>query len=370
MAQNRDKLDFRSMADKIVGVCARIRPGEVVQLGGGMHNFDLVAALAAAVRRTGAFPELNVTSDELQMEMMTTVPVEHLRTVPSHRLRWLEDVDAMIVTDSVADPSLAQDVPDERRRAAHAAAEAVERRIFERGIRWVYIGYPTPAMAKDLPVAYEDLWNMFWRAVDVDYEQLAADAAAVAAVLEDAVEVRITSDNGTDVSLQLGRRPVLIDDGVISESDIEHGDAAVNLPAGKVFVAPVETSINGRAVFDFAFRGGRVIRDLELDIMDGRVSLLGAGRGSRDFERTLAFARGDKDRIGEFAIGLNPGVDRFTGYALADEKRRGTVHLALGDNRLFGGDNASTIHWDLFIEKPTVTVDGRPLVEAGELCLG
>lgn len=370
MAENRDHVDFRSMADKIVGVCARIRPGEVVQLGGGVHNFDLVAALAGAVRRVGAFPELNVTSDELQMEMMTTVPVEHLRTVPPHRLRWLEDVDAMIVTDSVADPSLAEAVPDERRRAAHAAAEAVERRIFERGIRWVYVGWPTPATAKQLAVSFEDLWNMVWRAVDIDYEQLAQEAAAAAGMLEDADEVRITSDKGTDVTFRLGGRPVLVDDGVISESDIEHGDAAVNLPAGKVFAAPVETSVNGRAVFDFAFRGGRTIHDLELSIRDGRVALVGAKRGSRDFERTLAFAHGEKDRIGEFAIGLNPGVDRFTGYALTDEKRRGTVHLALGDNRLFGGANASTIHWDLFIEKPTVWVDGRPLVEDGELRLG
>src|SRR5690625_1625395 len=181
MAENRDHVDFRSIADKIVGVCARIRPGEVVQLGGGVHNFDLVAALAGAVRRVGAFPELNVTSDELQMEMMTTVPVEHLRTVPPHRLRWLEDVDAMIVTDSVADPSLAEAVPDERRRAAHAAAETVERHIFERGIRWAYVGYPTRETTHKLPVSFADLWPMFWRAVDVDYDRLAADAAAVAA---------------------------------------------------------------------------------------------------------------------------------------------------------------------------------------------
>src|SRR5690606_28779343 len=171
-------------------------------------------------RRVGAFPELNVTSDALQMEMMTTVPVEHLRTVPPHRLRWLEDVDAMIVTDSVADPGLAADVPEERRRAAHAAAEAVERRIFERGVRWAYIGYPTPAAARKLPVKFDELWAMFWRAVDVDYERMAADAALVAARLEHAEQVRITTAKGTDVTFRVGNRPVLVDDGVISDDDV------------------------------------------------------------------------------------------------------------------------------------------------------
>ncbi len=58
------------------------------------------------------------------------------------------------------------------------------------------------------------------------------------------------------------------------------------------------------------------------------------------------------------------------GLALADEKRRGTVHLGLGDNRLLGGDNAATMHWDLFLERPTVLVDGQLLIDEGELHVG
>lgn len=362
--------NFRSVAEKIVHSCARVQPGEVVQLGGGIHNFDLLAALAVAVRRMGAFPELNVTSDELQWEMMTTVPVEHLRTVPPHRLRWLEDVDVMIVTDALADPSRAADVPEDRRRAAHAAAQVVERRIFEQGMRWVYVGYPTPASLKGLAVPFDQVWDMFWRAVDVDYDQLAAEAAAVAAMIDDADEIRITTAKGTDISIQLGGRPVLVDDGIISDADVEHGDAAVTLPAGKVFVAPLESTARGRLVVDFAFHGDRALYDLELTVDEGRVELVGARQGADDFGRVLEYARGNKDRIGELGIGLNPGVDRWTGLALADEKRRGTVYLGLGDNRLLGGDNAATMHWDLFLERPTVLVDGQLLIDEGELHVG
>lgn len=370
MAQLYGDRDLRSMAEKIVRLCARVQPGEVVQLGGGVHNFDLLAALAAAVRREGAFPELNVTSDELQWEMMTTVPVEHLRAVPPHRVRWLEDIDVMIVTDALADPTRAAGVPEERRRAAHAAAQVVERRIFERGVRWIYVGYPTPAATKGLAAPFDQLWDTFWRAVDVDYERLGADAAAAAALLEDAEEVRITTEKGTDVSLRLAGRPVLVDDGIISESDVEHGDTAVTLPAGEVFVAPLETSANGRLIVDFAFRDDRALYDVELAVSDGRATLVGARQGADDFERVLAHARGNKDRIGELGIGLNPGVDRWTGLAAADEKRRGTVHLSLGDNRLLGGDNAATIRWNLYLEKPTLYVDGRVLVDNGELQVG
>jgi len=362
-------MDFRPIADKIVSTCLGVRPGQVVQIGGGVHNFAFVAALAAAVRRAGGFAELSVTSDELQVETLTTVPLEYLQMVPRHRLRWLEDVDAIIVTDAVADPRRAAAVPEERVRTAQVAAEAVQRHIMERGIRWLYVPFPTPAVRAGLPITFQNLWDMFWRAVDVDYRQLQQEGAALAAALEGAGELRLVSDNGTDLRLELGDRPVLVDDGVMSDADLAQGDTAINLPAGEVFVAPVETSVNGRLVVDFAFRSGQVMRGLQLTVERGRVSLEGSPPGGCAFREILLTGHGDADIIGELGIGLNPGVDRFCGYGPTDEKRRGTVHLGLGENRYFGGANAADLHWDLFVERPTLLVDGRVLIEGGQMRL-
>lgn len=371
MAEQLTKPDWRSVAEKIVRVCVGVRPGEVVQLGGGVHNFSLLAALAAAVRRAGAFAELTVTSDDLQWETLTTTPLEHLRTVPPHRLRWLEDIDVMIVTDAVEDPSRAAAVPEERRLAAHAAAEAVERRIFERGLRWAYVGWPTAAATRGLAVTFERFWSMFWRAVDTDYERLATEAAVLREILEEADHVRIVSERGTDLTLRLARRPVLVDDGVISAEDLEHGDSAVTLPAGQVFVAPQEDSCAGRLAADLAVVGGRIVHGLELDVEGGCVRAAGGlSDVAEQLEQALADQRGDKDRVGALGIGLNPGVDRLVGYALTDAKRRGAVRLGVGDNRLLAGANAATIQWDLYIEQPTVLVDGRAIIEAGRLRLG
>lgn len=359
--------DWGALADVIVRQCIRIKPGEVVQLGGGIHNFQLVGALAAAVRRAGAHAELNVTSDDLQLETLLTVPEEYLRDVPPHRLRWLEDVDAMIVTDSVADPSRAEQVPRERRIAAHAAAEVVERHIFERGVRWAYVGYPTEKSTEGLALPFADIWNMFWRAVDCEYEQLRKEGLALAQLLESGSRLRIVTDKGTDLTLQVEGRPVLVDDGVISEEDLAGGDGAITLPAGKLLLAPHEQSGSGKIVFDWAWRDGHVLEDVEVDVVDGEVNFVKARSGGEVFTRVVGNARGDKDRIGKFALGLNPAIDRFTGYSLIDEKRRGAVHLSLGDNRLFGGTNVSTLHFDLFIESPTVYIDDTCIVQSGRL---
>jgi aminopeptidase len=53
-------------------------------------------------------------------------------------------------------------------------------------------------------------------------------------------------------------------------------------------------------------------------------------------------------RLGELGNGCNPGVTRFMGNTLFDEKIDGTVHLALGNGLPnIGGTNQSEIHWDI-----------------------
>jgi len=53
-------------------------------------------------------------------------------------------------------------------------------------------------------------------------------------------------------------------------------------------------------------------------------------------------------RVGEFAIGTNEGIKRFTREILFDEKIGGTMHMAMGAGYPeTGSKNESGIHWDM-----------------------
>src|SRR5258706_16338328 len=52
--------------------------------------------------------------------------------------------------------------------------------------------------------------------------------------------------------------------------------------------------------------------------------------------------------LGEWAIGTNFGINRFTGNILFDEKIGGTIHMAVGRGYPeTGSKNESAIHWDM-----------------------
>ena len=74
--------------------------------------------------------------------------------------------------------------------------------------------------------------------------------------------------------------------------------------------------------------------------------------------------------LGEFAIGTNYGIKKFTKNILYDEKIGGSFHLALGASiPESGGKNVSGIHWDMICdvqEDSEIHVDGELLYKNGQ----
>jgi aminopeptidase len=73
--------------------------------------------------------------------------------------------------------------------------------------------------------------------------------------------------------------------------------------------------------------------------------------------------------LGEFAIGTNEGIDRFTKSILFDEKIGGTIHMAVGAGYPeTGSTNESGVHWDMICDMRNggrIWVDGELFYESG-----
>jgi leucyl aminopeptidase (aminopeptidase T) len=70
--------------------------------------------------------------------------------------------------------------------------------------------------------------------------------------------------------------------------------------------------------------------------------------------------------VAELGIGTNEKAI-LSGNLIEDEKILGTAHVAFGANAAIGGTVQVPIHIDCVVMKPSVTVDGEPLIRAGDL---
>ena len=167
-------------------------------------------------------------------------------------------------------------------------------------------------------------------------------------------EAEIESENGTKVSMSIRGRKWKKDTGIIYNL----GDYG-NLPGGEVFIAPIETSTNGKIVFDhFELSEGKI----KLTVANGIVKKV---NGNAKKLLKIFNELGRKARIiAELGIGTNPKA-RIIGNLLEDEKVMGTCHIAMGNNMGFGGKNNVPFHMDGIIKKPTLKIDGKILIKDG-----
>jgi aminopeptidase len=344
--------DYLAIAQRIIGESARVQPGDCVTVLGRADSLDFCEALAHACRQAHAYPFVQVSSDASLLSQLSdpTISDANLATASPQLLAALAASNVVITTFfEHADPLAFNRIPATRLYAQRASEEAPSEIIFDHTRRWIGTEIPTPQQAAALGCDWPTFEKLFWQAMAVDYRPIASQAAQLAQKLSGADWVRVRASNGTDLRLQVGGRPLEQDVGVVALPS-EQGKPYLNLPSGEVCFAPIENSAQGLVVIEQAFWQGQPIRNLQLQFEAGRVQALAADQGLELFKMVVANGGGDAALLGELGIGLNPAIDRVTGCTLLDEKMIGTAHIALGENRAFGGLNNSALHWDLVIQ--------------------
>ena len=183
--------------------------------------------------------------------------------------------------------------------------------------------------------------------------------------------VRVTTPDGTDITFDVGDRPFSSQIGDASRSRMSSArtriDRDVELPAGVLRVAPIESSANGTISLP-VWRPVRTEgRNLLLRFAAGRVAIQGVNADRISDELTAA--GGDARMFREFALGFNSvlKVPRECPFIAYYGYGAGVVRLSLGDNEEMGGANrGGGVYWN-FLHNATVTAGSEYLVKDGAL---
>jgi aminopeptidase len=239
-----------------------------------------------------------------------------------------------------------------------------------RKVRWVYFGWPVPGAAKGYGCGVKEFRRIFFNSIQKSFsEEVRRLCEYYRSALEGGREVAIEAEDGTKLRLNIVGRPILRDDGVISDEDVARGDVGLNIPSGEVFLAPIETSAEGVIFFDdVAIPGFGKLKGLQLEFARGKIADYNAKSGREVFTRFLDANTGEKDRIAELGIGCNPGAEYTGGSIIVDEKIYRTVHIAIGSNTgSYHGRNKASSHLDMIkdMRRGRLYVDGKLVMERG-----
>ena len=207
-----------------------------------------------------------------------------------------------------------------------------------------------------------------------DYQEIQRLSRAVYEKVSVAEEIRVVTDNGTNLTVNLS--PDLrwkICDGNIKADDWS------NLPDGEVFTSPKD--INGTAVIDgclgdyFDRKFGLLAETpVTIEIKNGRAVRESIQCENEELRQEFVEYLFETDetprRGGEWAIGTNTGLTELIGNLLQDEKFPG-VHIAFGSPYpdKTGADWNSNGHIDGVIRNTTIFVSGEKIMNKGKFLI-
>lgn len=207
--------------------------------------------------------------------------------------------------------------------------------------------------------------DMFHGSMTVDWQALAARTSRLAQAVNRADWLLVTTPNGTDMRICKRGRQAEGDDGLLTAPG-----SFGNLPAGEVYLAPLEGESSGKMVIEWG-PTRKLEQPLTLTVERGVVVAM---EGEERHRRLLEARFGEHAHcrnIAELGIGTNDRASR-PDNVLEAEKILGTVHIALGDNTGFGGTVSAPFHEDYVFYRPTlraVMADGseRVIIDDGNL---
>jgi aminopeptidase len=339
------------LAKLVVDYALKVKKDENVILSGGIEAEQFLLALYKEVILRGAHPDLKINIRETEPFFFKHAQKHQIEKFPEnfdHQVKNAQKY-AGILTET---NTRALTSCDPKKIAARQKVIDPISTYICNGKPHIHrssVAYPCQALAQEAEMSLIDYENFVYGACLQDWKTIGKRMNQILKKFQKGKSVHLIGE-GVDLKFQINGKQAI--------SDLD----GANIPMGEIFMAPVRESLNGWIKFDYpAIESGKEVTDIYLKFQDGKVVESSATK-NEDFLKEMLSADENASYVGEFGIGMNPKITKFTKNLLFDEKIGGTIHLALGAAyKENGGGNDSIIHWDIVkdMSKAKIVLDGK-----------
>lgn len=361
---------YAKLAYLAVNYSIKVKKGDRIVILGPALAKDLFLALHTEVLKAGGHPLLLPQLEGEEELFFKYASDEQLGYFDDIYLTMAREFDGLIQIFGDYNTKKLSLVDPKKMGKVQGAVKRFDMRkiFFERGAKgeadFVIIPYPCQSFAQEANMDLYSYSSFVEKALFLDKEDPIKEWEAIQKKQELIVNYLNTVKNihvlGEDTDLTLS----------VEDRKWDNCSGQKNLPDGEVYTGPVENSVNGYIRFTYpGIYKGKEIENIYLEFKDGKVIDGKADKGQGLLQEILKIRNANK--LGEFAIGTNYGIQQFTKNMLFDEKMGGTMHCALGTGLPnTGSKNISAIHWDILkdmkLPGSKIIADEKVIYEEGK----
>ena len=348
----------RQLAKLVVDYALKVKPKENVIISGGTESQEFITDLYKEVILRGAHPNLRVGIPGLSPFFFKHAQKHQIEKFPDTFNYQVKNAQKYISINTTSNTRELSNCDPKKVTARKKITHPITTYIVngKPKIHRSTVAFPCPALAQEAEMSLTDYENFVYGACLQDWKKIGKQINKVLSKFKKGKSVHLLGE-GVDLKFQIH--------GDKAKSDLD----GENIPMGEIFMAPIRESLNGWIKFDYpAIESSTEVTDIYLKFQDGKVIEATASK-NQDFLKEMLATDENASYVGEFGIGMNPKINKFTKNLLFDEKIGGTIHLALGAAyKENGGGNDSAIHWDIVkdIRNAKIILDGKVIQKNGK----
>ena len=326
-----------TLAKNLVNFSCKVKKGERVLVEAFGIDYQLVNCIVKEVYAVGAYPFVSVKDNRIEREIYKGMSENLAGDMARYDGYKMDEMDAYIGIRGGENAFETSDVPSDKMsiyNRLYSLPVHHEKRV--KHTKWVVLRYPTQGMSSMSAMSTEAFEDFYFDVCNLDYAKMDEAMTPLVELLNKTDKVRIVAPN-TDLRFSIKGIPAVKCSG------------ERNIPDGEVYTAPVKDSVNGYITYNApTSKNGYKFENIRLQFENGKI-VKATGNNDKALQEIFDTDEGAR-YVGEFALGVNPYINKPMGDILFDEKISGSIHFTPGscyDEAPNG--NTSAIHWDLVL---------------------
>lgn len=306
---------YEELANRLLTYSIKIQKGQNILIEIiGEQGIPLAKELIKGAEELGARPYFNIISYEILREFLKDADEEQIKMYAKHDKARIKDMDAYIGIRAIENDAELNGISKEiieLYNKYYTAPVHFEQRV--KHTEWCILRYPNKSMAQKSKMSTEEFEDFFFKVCNLDYEKMSNSMEILKKLMNKTDKVHIKGQ-GTDLSFSIKGIPA------------EKYAGTFNIPDGEVATAPIKNSVNGYISYNTETNyNGIVFHNVKFEFKDGKIIKATADK-EKELNEILDTDEGAR-YIGEFAIGVNPYIEKPIGDTLFDEKIKGSFHF-------------------------------------------
>ncbi|TWH47861.1 aminopeptidase [Sporomusa sp. KB1] len=326
---------IKTLAQNLIGYSTSLAPGEKILIEMFDDALPLAKALVDEAYAAGGIPFLEIKNSQLQRSLLRKASGEQLALAASWEQARMKEMNAYIAIRASFNIAEMADVSDTQLQSYQQNwVKPVHLDVRVPHTKWCILRWPNASMAQLSNSSTEAFEDFYFKVCNLDYAKMAKAMDPLLALMEKTDKVKITGPD-TELTFSIKGIPAVKCSGLR------------NIPDGEVYTAPVRESVNGILSYNTpSVYQGFTYENIRLEFKNGKI-VKATANDSEKINKVFDIDEGAR-YIGEFALGVNPYIEKPMKDILFDEKIKGSFHFTPGNayDAAFNG-NKSVIHWDL-----------------------